>query len=84
MKKVWEAFDVANADAVVPHREATGLVSCSQAGAGAHLVRLPDLSLRGSVVASVDFRTICQRRLGIYLSSLSTPSTCTCRCAAAT
>ena len=60
-----------NVGAVVPEREATRFISCSQAGAGAHLVRLPDLSLRGSVVASVDFVTICQRRLGLYLSSLT-------------
>jgi hypothetical protein len=69
--RACEAFDAVNVGAVVPEREATRLISCSQAGAGAHLVRLPDLSLRGSVVASVDFVTICQRRLGLYLSSLS-------------
>ena len=68
--RAWEVFDALNVGAVVPEREATRFVSCSQAGAGAHLVRLPDLSLRGSVVASVDFLTICQRRLGLYISPL--------------
>ena len=34
------AFDGANAAAVVPHREATRLVSCSQEGSGAFVARL--------------------------------------------
>lgn len=76
LKKDLDAFDVDNASrpgwsCLVPHREATRLVSCSQTGAGAYLVRLPDLSLKGSVVASIDFVTICQRRLGLYLSILA-------------
>ena len=71
VKAAWDAFDAGNAFAVVPHREATRLVSCSQAGAGAFLVRLPDLSLKGSVIESVDLVTICQRRLGLYVSSMA-------------
>ena len=57
----------------MPHREATRLVSCSQAGAGAFLTRLPDATVRGSTVPSTDFRTLCQRRLGLYVSCLSVP-----------
>ena len=39
--RAWEAFDVLNVGAVVPEREATRFISCSQAGAGAHLVAAP-------------------------------------------
>ena len=42
-------------------------------GSGAWLTRLPDLSLDGSVVASSDYLTRCQRRLGLYLSCLRAP-----------
>ena len=69
-KDECDTFDAANATAVVPHREATRLVSCAQIGAGAHLARHPDPALRGSVIASADFLTRIQRRLGLYVSCL--------------
>ena len=72
-KEACDKFDAANTGATVPHREATRLVSCSQAGAGAFLTRLPDATVRGSTVTSTDFRTLCQRRLGLYMSCLSVP-----------
>ena len=72
-KEACDRFDVANVGATVPNREATRLVSYSQAGAGAFLMRLPDVSVRGSVVDSTDFRSVCQRRLGLYVSCLSVP-----------
>ena len=65
------SFDAANAGSTVPHREATRLISCSQAGAGAFLMRLPDVTVRGSTVPSTDFRTLCQRRLGLHTSCLT-------------
>ena len=61
-------FDAANTAAVVPHREATRLVSCSQEGSGAFVARLPDSTLEGSVIGSSSFLVILQRRLGLYLS----------------
>ena len=64
------SFDAANATAVVPHREATRLISTSQTGSGAFLTRLPDPTLRDSVIPSVSFRNRCQRRLGLYVSCL--------------
>ena len=64
-------FDADNAGAAVPRREATRLISCSQAGAGAFLMRLPDATVRGSTIPSADFRTLCQRRLGLYTSCLT-------------
>ena len=70
-KEACDEFDVANVGAIVPRREATRFVSCSQAGAGAFLVRLPDVSVRGSIISSTDVRTECQRRLGLYVSCLS-------------
>ena len=62
-----------NTGATVPRREATRLVSCSQAGAGAFLMRLPDVSVKGSIIDSTDYRTIVQRRLGLYLTCLAVP-----------
>ena len=56
----------------MPHREATRLISYSQAGAGAFLLRVPDVSLvKGSIVTSTGFRTVIQRRLGLYVSCLA-------------
>ena len=57
--------------ATVPRREATRLISCSQAGAGAFLMRLPDATVRGSTIPSTDFRSLCQRRLGLFVSCLT-------------
>ena len=37
------------------------------------MTRLPDATVRGSTVTSTDFRTLCQRRLGLYVSCLSVP-----------
>jgi len=48
-------------------------ISCSQAGAGAFLMRLPDVSVKGSIIDSTDYRTIVQRRLGLYLTCLAVP-----------
>ena len=66
-----DRFDAANTGATVPRREAARLVSCSQAGAGAFLMRLPDVSVKDSTIDSTDFRTIVQRRLGLYLTCLA-------------
>ena len=52
------AFDSANHTALISHREATRLISYSQAGSGAFLLRVPDPSLHGSVVDSVSCRHI--------------------------
>ena len=60
-------------DTHVPHREATLLVSCSQPGSGAWLHRLPDHSLRGSIITSLTYITMLQRRLGLYVSVLAAP-----------
>ena len=51
-------------------REAARLVSHSQTGAGAWLRRLPDGSVKGSVVSSAVFISAAQRRLGLYISVL--------------
>jgi hypothetical protein len=65
------SFDAANAaDAVVRDREAARLISCSQAGAGAWLTRLPDHTVRYSKVHSDLFVVASQRRLGLYLTAL--------------
>ena len=64
-------FDATNAAAVVPHREATRLVSCSQEGSGAFVARLPDTTLTGSIIASSTFLVILQRRLGLFLTALT-------------
>jgi hypothetical protein len=72
-KEACDRFDAANTGATVPRREATRLVSCSQAGAGAFLMRLPDVSVKGSIIDSTDYRTIVQRRLGLYLTCLAVP-----------
>ena len=66
-------FDVRHggADAVVRDREAARLISCSLEGAGAWVTRLPDPSVKFSVVASAEFRTMAQRRLGLFLSELA-------------
>ena len=69
-KTACDSFDSANASASIRHREATRLISCSQVGSGAWLLRLPDPSVKGSVIPSVGFRTRCQRRLGLYVSCL--------------
>ena len=63
-------FDLANGTAVIPHREATRLVSCSQEGSGAFVARLPDISLPGSIIGSSALLVILQRRLGLYLTAL--------------
>ena len=34
-------------------------------------MRLPDATVRGSTIPSADFRTLCQRRLGLYTSCLT-------------
>mmetsp|Transcript_41097 Transcript_41097/g.102206 ORF Transcript_41097/g.102206 Transcript_41097/m.102206 type:complete len:93 (-) Transcript_41097:471-749(-) len=70
-KAASDAFDASNAAAVVPHREATRLVSTSQVGSGAFLTRVPDPFIPGSVVPSADFLTALQRRAGLYLSALA-------------
>ena len=70
-KEACDRFDAANTGATVPRREAARLVSCSQAGAGAFLMRLPDVSVKDSTIDSTDFRTIVQRRLGLYLTCLA-------------
>ena len=64
------AFDATNADATIHHRECRRLVSYSQEGAGAIFTRLPDASLRHSIISSAEFRIILQRRSGLYLSIL--------------
>jgi len=65
------AFDAANkAHATAVDREAARLVSHSQTGAGAWLRRLPDGSVKGSVVPSDVFISAMQRRLGLYISVL--------------
>ena len=35
------------------------------------MMRLPDVTVRGSTVPSTDFRTLCQRRLGLHTSCLT-------------
>ena len=61
------AFDGSNTAAVVPNREATRLVSCSQEGSGAFVARLPvDHRLLSDA-----FLVILQRRLGLYLTALA-------------
>ena len=73
VKAAHDAFDSANASlATVRDREAARLVSCSQPGAGDWLRRLPDTSVRGSIVASQFFITQAQRRVGLHLSALAT------------
>jgi hypothetical protein len=67
VKTKSDAFDIANLAATLSRREAIRLVSCSQEGSGAFLMRLPDTSLKSSIRHSTDFRTTCQRRLGLYL-----------------
>ena len=65
------AFDTANkAHATAVDREAARLVSHSQTGAGAWLRRLPDGSVKGSVVPFDVFISAMQRRLGLYISVL--------------
>ena len=63
-------FDSVNDAAVVPHGEATRLISCSQEGSGAFIARLPDVTLQGSIIASSAFLVILQRHLGLYLTAL--------------
>jgi len=65
------AFDEYNAAAVVPNREATRLISCSQEGSGAFVARLPDLTVSSSIIGSDAFLVILQRRLGLYLTALA-------------
>ena len=73
VKAAHDAFDTANASlAAVRDREATRLVSCSQPGSGDWLRRLPDVSVRGSIVASQIFITEAQRRIGLNISALAT------------
>ena len=68
------AFDGSNTAAVVPNREATRLVSCSQEGSGAFVARLPDLTVSSSIIGSDAFLVILQRRLGLYLTALAPSS----------
>eukprot|EP00966_Prymnesium_polylepis_P237359 5489657-Prymnesium_polylepis.1 len=80
-KDECDAFDAANATAVVPHRRSAPprsypprlvYVSCAQIGTGAHLVDVPPRPrppwLRHC--ASADFTTRIQHRLGLYVSCL--------------
>ena len=71
VKAACDAFDAANPSALVPRREATRLVTYSQAGSGAFLLRVPDVTVQGSIVSSTDYRTVIQRRLGLYISCLA-------------
>jgi hypothetical protein len=72
VKAACDAFDDGNRpSATVPRRESSLFVSCSQAGSGSWLLRLPDVSLKGSVKASATFVTMLQRRLGLYVSALT-------------
>lgn len=72
VKSACDAFDGGNSlHATVPHREAALLVSCAQPGSGSWLHRLPDHSLRGSVVTSLTYTTMLQRRIGLYTSVLT-------------
>ena len=59
-----------NAGATVPHREATSLISHSQVGSGAWLLRLPDATVPRSIIPSDTFLSACQHRLGLYLTAL--------------
>ena len=74
-KAACDAFDSANADACVPHREGARLVSYSQEGSAWALARLPDLTLPSSIHSTNNTRAIIQRKLGLYISSLVTPLT---------
>ena len=60
-------------DATVRDREAARTVSCSMEGAGAWLRRLPDPSVRASVVHSTAFLIELQRHFGLYLTAPSPP-----------
>jgi hypothetical protein len=67
-------FDTANSHlASTRDRESARLISYSQPGAGARLTRPPDPTLHHSVVPSDEFTLDAQRRLGLYLSALTTP-----------
>ena len=59
-------MDSQNAGATVPHREATSLISHSQVGSGAWLLRLPDATVPRSIIPSDTFLSACQHRLGLY------------------
>ena len=58
---------------MVPHRESVRFISSSQVGAGAFLMRKPDVTLEDSIVLSNDFLSLCQRHVGLYVSSLADP-----------
>ena len=71
-KKNADTFDSGNVgNSNCLEREASRLISCSQEGAGMHLTRLPDSSVKGSIVISKLFTTILQRRVSLYLSTLT-------------
>ena len=73
-KDAVDAFDSANQHAAsVRQREARRLVSCSQEGSGAFLMRHPDPYLIGSVAESDYMLVRVQRRLGLYLTCLAVP-----------
>ena len=69
-KDACDSFDSQNAGATVPHREATSLISHSQVGSGAWLLRLPDATVPRSIIPSDTFLSACQHRLGLYLTAL--------------
>ena len=69
-KDACDSFDSRNTGATVPHREAASLVSHSQVGSGAWLLRLPDATVPRSIIPSDTFLCACQRRLGLYLTAL--------------
>ena len=69
-KDACDSFDSQNAGATVPHREATSLISHSQVGSGAWLLRLPDATVPRSIIPSDAFLSACQHRLGLYLTAL--------------
>ncbi|EOD28934.1 hypothetical protein EMIHUDRAFT_254013 [Emiliania huxleyi CCMP1516] len=69
-KDACDSFDSQNAGATVPHREATSLISHSQVGSRAWLLRLPDATVPRSIIPSDTFLSACQHRLGLYLTAL--------------
>ena len=70
LHRLCHDFDRNNPNAIVPHREATRLISCSQEGSGAFVARLPDTTLPGSAISSSAFLVILQRRIGLHLTAL--------------
>jgi len=71
VKDASDAFDAANPTATCRHREATRLVSCSQAGAALKFTRPPDTTVKGSIIHSSSFLTTLQRHLGLYVTALA-------------